>query len=98
VAGHDDENISCALETSFEVWVCDEVGRKADAWKIAGVFTIGRHGLEQVEFEQSAQAHVASTAGKLQRQRRSPGTGADDGNILCDLCAYQCFSNPSASC
>ena len=41
---------------------------------------------------------VRAAAGKLHRQRGSPGTGADNGNLLVGSRSYQCFSASADSC
>lgn len=97
VAWHDNKNIAYAVEACLEIRVGFQVWWKTGPGEITGVLAIFGHGLEQVELEDATQSYVAAATGKLQRQCRAPGPGANNGNLLCGRCAYQCFSSPSAS-
>ena len=88
MAWHNDKNIAHTIEACFEIRICFQVWWKAGPGKIASVLAIFRHGLEQVELEDATQPYVAATTGKLQRQRRAPGPGANDGNLLRGRCGY----------
>jgi len=78
MTGHDHEKITNASKAFSEVRTSNKVCGKLDAGEIANIFAVRDHGLEQVELNDAAEANVAARSRELQRQRRSPGTGADD--------------------
>ena len=78
MAGDDHEYVTNTVETFCEVRAGDQVWRKFDAGQVANVFAVGHHGFKQVEFDNAAQPDIAAATRKLQRQRRSPGPGADN--------------------
>ena len=78
MTGYHYKNIAHAGQAFAEVRTSDEVRWKRDTREITNVFTVRYHSLQQVDLKDAAEADVAARSGKLQRQRRSPGTGADD--------------------
>jgi len=78
VAGHGHENVAHAIDTTREIRVGAQVRGKADARKVSLVLAVRNHGLEKVKLDDSAEPDVTAGTRKLQRQRGSPGTGADD--------------------
>ena len=78
MTGYDHEKITNASEAFFEVRTSNKVFRKLDAGEIANVFAVRHHSLEQVELKDTTEADIAARPGELQRQRRPPGTGAND--------------------
>ena len=82
MTGYDYEKITNARKTFSEVRTSNKVFGKPDAGEIANIFAVRHHGLEQVELEDATEAYVAARSSELQRQRRSPGTGANDGYCL----------------
>ncbi len=78
MAGYHYQNIAHAGQAFTEVRTSNKVFGKPDAGEIPNIFAVRHHGLEQVELEDATEAYVAARPGELQRQRRSPGTGAND--------------------
>ena len=88
MTGNHHENIAHAVETFLEIRTSEEVWRKCDAREIPNVFAVCAHCLQQVELNDAAEANVAARPGELQRQRRSPGTGADNRNRIGGFATY----------
>src|SRR5210317_2021941 len=78
VAGYGNENVAHAIETTREIRVGAQVRGKADTRKVPFVLAVRNHGLEKVELDDTAEPDVTTSTRKLQRQRSSPGTRADD--------------------
>ena len=78
VTGHGNEDVTHTIETARKIRVGAQVRRKAGAWQVPLVLAVRNHGLEKVELDDTAEPNVTTGTRKLQRQRGSPGTGADD--------------------
>ena len=85
---NDDENVAYAGQTLPEIRTGDQVGWKLNAGQITNILAILHHRLQQVELNHTTKADVAARTSELQRQRRSPGTGADNRNRLGGLATY----------
>ena len=82
MAGHYDKDVAYAVKTVAEVRVSRQVVRKFDSGEIPNILTVCDHRFEQVELDNATEPNIITRARKLQSQRRSPGTRADDGNCL----------------
>jgi hypothetical protein len=88
VARNHNENVAHTIKAVTEIRACNKICREFDAREIADVLTIRNHCFQQVELNDTTQANVTSRARKLQRQRRSPGTSADNRYCLGSCVAY----------
>jgi hypothetical protein len=82
------ENIANTIKAFAEVRTRDKIFRKFDTREIADILAVRNHGFQQVELNDATQANVTSRARKLQRQRGSPGTSADNRYRLGSCVAY----------
>jgi len=82
MAGNDDKYVAYTFKTVTEVRVGRQIVRKFDSGEIANILTVCDHRFEQVELDNATEPNITTRARKLQGQRRSPGTRADNGNCL----------------
>ena len=88
MAGYHHKNIANAGQAFTEVRTSDDVRWKFDTREIADILPVRNHGFQQVELNDATQANATSRARKLQRQRGSPGTSADNRYRLGSCVAY----------
>ena len=96
MTGYNDKNVANTVEALLKAGISREILRKLNAGQVTDVFPIHHHRLKQVQFEDTTESDARAGARKLQRQRRSPGTGADHRDDLWRAVVYQCFSASSA--
>jgi hypothetical protein len=80
VTRHDYEYVARTFQALRKIRVGGQVLRELDARKVTFVLPVVDHRLEEVKFDDAAQANLTANPGKLQRQRGTPGARADDGN------------------
>ena len=78
MTGYHHQNIAHAGQAFTEIRTSNEIRWKCDTREVTNIFAVRHHGLQQVEFNDATEADIAARPGELQRQRRSPGTGAND--------------------
>ena len=88
MARNDYKNITNTIKAIAEIRACNKIRREFDAREIADILAVRNHCFQQVELNDPTQANVTSRARKLQRQRRSPGTSADNGYCIGSYVAY----------
>jgi hypothetical protein len=88
VTGNHHENVTHTVEAFTEIRTGKELRRKLYTREVSNVFPVLDHGLQQIELNNATEADVAARARELHRQRRSPGTGADDRNRFGGFVTY----------
>ena len=76
MAGHDDQNIPCFVETHTQIELGSEIFRKPNARQIALIDPITGHEFQIVAVD-IPQPDNAAASSKLQCKRCAPGAGAD---------------------
>jgi hypothetical protein len=83
VAWYDYKNVAYAFQAFPNIRAHREVVGERDTRQVTLVLSILDHLFEQVELDDTAKSDVTTGARKLKRERRSPGTGADNRNCFC---------------
>ena len=88
VTGHGNENVRRTLETGLEVDRDPQVFGKRNAGQVFPVLARRSNALEFGEIA-TPKPNLTVTPCKLQRERRAPGAGANDGN----RCRRRCLGS-----
>ena len=82
MAGYDNKDVAGGGYAIGQVGTGDQVFGELNSRQVTYVLAVGDHVLEQVKLDNATEAYVVATARELQRQRRAPGPGANNGDRL----------------